>query len=113
MVRFFGKTEISQSTRIKLNIPLPFPLSESGFIMTISAYILLNIDIGRVKDVMDSLAKIEECRSVSVVSGVYDILVRVDVDTMEDLHDLTTERVHSIPGITKTITQVIEKEIRT
>ncbi|MHA2272296.1 MAG: Lrp/AsnC family transcriptional regulator [Candidatus Hodarchaeales archaeon] len=81
--------------------------------MSVSAYIFLNVEIGSVRDVMNALTKIEECRSVAVVSGVYDILVRVDIESLEALHDLTVEGIHKIPGITKTITQVIEKEIRT
>ncbi len=81
--------------------------------MSVSAYIFANVDIGSVKSVMNEVAEIEECRSVAVVSGAYDLLVRVDARNMEDLHDITTERIHKIQGIKKTITQVVEKEIRT
>lgn len=56
------------------------------------------------------MRKLENVEKISIVAGEYDIVVRVRVDTLEQLLEVTNE-LQLIEGIAKTTTQVIEKEI--
>jgi DNA-binding Lrp family transcriptional regulator len=56
------------------------------------------------------MRKLENVEKISIVAGEYDIVVRVRVDTLEQLLEVTNE-LQMIEGIAKTTTQVIEKEI--
>lgn len=56
------------------------------------------------------MRKIEKIAKISVVAGDYDIVVRAQVDNLEELLKVT-DKIQLIPGIRKTTTQVIEKEL--
>ncbi len=78
--------------------------------MPVAAYILVNVAVGRIQSVIDKLKEIEGVRVVSFTAGQYDVIVRVEVETLEDLFYLT-EKIHEIDGIERTNTHVVEKEI--
>ena len=76
----------------------------------INAYILINMQPGDSEKPINEMRKIENIVKVSVVAGEFDIVVRVQVKTLEKLLKVTNN-IQKIPGVLKTTTQVIEKEI--
>ena len=56
------------------------------------------------------MRKIENVEKISVVAGEYDIVVRVHVENLEKLLEVTN-KIQMVDGVKKTTTQVIEKEI--
>lgn len=78
--------------------------------LLITAYILINVKIGYIDKVMEDLKKIRNVKSVAITAGLYDLVVRVKVETLEELFQVTNE-IHEIEGIERTNTHVIEKEI--
>lgn len=65
---------------------------------------------GRSDLAIKQMRSIERIEKISVVAGEYDIVVRVHVDSLEDLLTVT-DKIHEIAGVKKTTTQVIEKEL--
>ena len=76
----------------------------------ISAYILISIRPGSSDKAIKEMRKIKNIAKISVVAGDYDIVVRVQVKSLQDLLKVT-DKIHMVDGIKKTTTQVIEKEI--
>jgi DNA-binding Lrp family transcriptional regulator len=76
----------------------------------INAYILISMRPGKSDTVINEMRKIENVEKISVVAGEYDIVVRVQVKTLEKLLKVT-DKLQLIDGVKKTTTQVIEKEI--
>jgi len=76
----------------------------------INAYILIAMDPGGSDRAIKEMRKIENIEKISIVAGEYDIVVRVQVETLEDLL-YVTDKIHGITGVKKTTTQVIEKEL--
>jgi DNA-binding Lrp family transcriptional regulator len=76
----------------------------------INAYILISLETGNSKEVIKEMRTIENIEKISIVAGDYDIVVRVMVETLEDLLHVT-DKIHLIQGVKKTTTQVIEKEL--
>ena len=76
----------------------------------INAYILLNMKPGNSDKAIKDMRKIENVRKISVIAGEYDIVVRVEVKTLDKLLNIT-DKIQMINGINKTTTQIIEKEI--
>jgi len=76
----------------------------------INAYILIHISPGNTEKIITQLRKIENIAKISVVAGDFDIVARVQVKSLERLLK-TTDKIQMIKGISKTTTQVIEKEI--
>jgi len=56
------------------------------------------------------MRKIENVKKISIVAGEYDIVIRVEVKTLDKLLKVT-DKIQMIKGVNKTTTQVIEKEI--
>jgi DNA-binding Lrp family transcriptional regulator len=76
----------------------------------ISAYILINIKPGNSEKIITEMRKIENVTKVSVVAGEFDIVVRVQVKSLDKLLKVTN-KLQMIEGVKKTTTQVIEKEV--
>lgn len=76
----------------------------------IKAYILILTYVGNLKAVLEEMRKLINVESIAVVAGDYDIIVKAKVEKLEDLMELT-DKIHSIKGVKRTNTQVIEKEI--
>jgi len=65
---------------------------------------------GNVDKAIKEMRKIENVAKISVVAGEYDIVVRAQVKSLEELLDVT-DKLQMIEGVKKTTTQVIEKEL--
>ncbi len=73
------------------------------------AYILINAKLGKTNDVLAKLKKIPGITTVAVITGEYDIIVRVETADMNEMYNRTQE-VHLIDGIIETTTSIIQKE---
>ncbi len=76
----------------------------------INAYILISMKPGNSDHAIAEMRKIEHVVKISVVAGEFDIIIRVQVKTLEQLLKVTN-KIHVIDSVLKTTTQVIEKEI--
>ncbi|HUT80918.1 MAG TPA: Lrp/AsnC ligand binding domain-containing protein [Candidatus Bathyarchaeia archaeon] len=75
----------------------------------VKAYIMLSVKLGKTNDVLAKLKQIPNVTSVAVITGEYDIIVRVETVTMDEMYNRTQE-IHLIEGILETNTSVIQKE---
>ena len=54
------------------------------------AYVLLTVEIGSEREVWDSLKEISEVKEAYQISGVYDFIIHVKAETLQELKDLIT-----------------------
>ena len=76
---------------------------------SIMAYVLMEIEIGLTDDVVEQLRAIEQAIRIAVTTGGYDIVMLLEVESLEELYDITVHRIHVIKGIKDTQTAVVEK----
>jgi len=76
----------------------------------INAYILITMEPGDTDIAISEMRKIENIAKISVTAGEFDIVVRVQVKSLDKLLKVTN-KIQMIDGVKKTTTQVIEKEI--
>ncbi len=72
--------------------------------MAAKAFILIETVVGRNKAVVVALKQLEGVKTVDTVTGPYDIIATVEGETINDIGDLVTAKIHPIPGISKTVT---------
>ena len=65
---------------------------------------------GETDKAITEMRKIENVAKISIVTGEYDVVVRTQVKTLDQLLKVTN-KIQMIKGVLKTTTQVIEKEI--
>jgi len=68
------------------------------------AFVLIETAVGKIKEVVSALEKIEGLRSVDAVTGPYDIIAVVEGENLNAVGRLVTEKVHPVSGINRTIT---------
>ncbi len=76
----------------------------------IQAYILIQTRVGTMATAIKQMKKLSNIENISVVAGDYDIIAKANVGSLEKLMELT-DKIQEIPGINRTNTLVIEKEI--
>jgi DNA-binding Lrp family transcriptional regulator len=74
--------------------------------LTTRAYILIETQVGKSRDVVTALRSLSGVPSADIITGDFDIIVLVEAADMVALADLVTGRVQSIPGVIRTITCV-------
>ena len=72
--------------------------------MTSKAFILIETGVGKSKAVADVLRKLEGVDSVDIVTGPYDVIAVIHGETLNDVGELVTEKIHPVPGISRTVT---------
>jgi DNA-binding Lrp family transcriptional regulator len=72
--------------------------------MTVSAFVLIQTEVGKAAQVAEEVGGIEGVVSAEDVTGPYDVIVRAEANTMDDLGRLVVSRVQLIDGITRTLT---------
>lgn len=68
------------------------------------AFILVETKLGQIEKVLDKLLDVEEVAEAYSVAGPYAIVAKVETDSFEKLVKVIPERIHTIEGITKTLT---------
>jgi DNA-binding Lrp family transcriptional regulator len=68
------------------------------------AFILIETAVGKNKDVVSLLGKLEGVKSVDTVTGPYDIIAVVEGESLNEIGDLITGKIHPISGINRTVT---------
>ena len=68
------------------------------------AFILIETTVGKTKGVVAALGKMKGITSVDTVTGPYDIIAIAEGETLNDIGDLVTAKIHPIDGISRTVT---------
>jgi DNA-binding Lrp family transcriptional regulator len=69
----------------------------------IEAFVLVQVDVTVGRKVGDEIARIPGVKLAQVVTGPYDVVVRIEADTMELIGKLIDE-IQKIAGVTRTLT---------
>lgn len=70
----------------------------------VQAYILIQTEVGKARDVANTIADIGGVSKVDAVTGPYDVIVLTEAETVDELGSLVVSRVQNVPGITRTLT---------
>ncbi|AIA06144.1 MULTISPECIES: Lrp/AsnC family transcriptional regulator [Streptomyces] len=70
----------------------------------VQAYILIQTEVGRASAVAEVIAKIPGVLTAEDVTGPYDVIVRAQADTVDELGRMVVAKVQQVDGITRTLT---------
>lgn len=77
--------------------------------MTI-AYVLVTTEVGAEEEVRNKLLKEPEIMEADVVFGVYDLVVKIKADSMEQVRKVVTWKIRRIDKVTSTQTLIVATE---
>jgi len=77
-----------------------------GWELTAQAFVFVNVIAGAEKEVLKTLRKVPEVKEAYLAYGVYDIVARVETDSMNRLKEVITREVRGLDGIRSTLTTI-------
>jgi DNA-binding Lrp family transcriptional regulator len=70
----------------------------------VHAYILIQTEVGKAAAVAAEISGIPGVTTAEDVTGPYDVIVRADADSVDQLGQLVVARIQNVEGITRTLT---------
>ncbi|MER6105044.1 Lrp/AsnC ligand binding domain-containing protein [Streptomyces sp. NPDC001832] len=70
----------------------------------VQAYILIQTEVGKASTVAETIANIPGVIRAEDVTGPYDVIVRAQADTVDELGRMVVAKVQQVEGITRTLT---------
>ncbi len=72
--------------------------------MAVQAYILIQTEVGKAAAVAAAIADLEGVAQAEDVTGPYDVIVRAEAQSVDELGKLVVARIQGVQGITRTLT---------
>ncbi|MGP8298872.1 Lrp/AsnC family transcriptional regulator [Streptomyces inhibens] len=70
----------------------------------VQAYILIQTEVGKASAVAEVISTIQGVLQAEDVTGPYDVIVRAQADTVDELGRMVVAKVQQVEGITRTLT---------
>jgi DNA-binding Lrp family transcriptional regulator len=77
--------------------------------MPVSAYVLVTLNPGTEKNMLEKVAHFDEVVKVSMMYGEYDALVKVRTENLDQLNAFLTDKLRVLPDIFQTATLIVAK----
>ena len=68
---------------------------------------MINAEIGAETEVLKGLKDIKEVEEAHMVYGVYDIIARIETDTMQELKDIISWKIRRLDKVRSTLTMIV------
>ena len=72
--------------------------------MAAKAFVLIETAVGKTRDVANVLGQLHGVKSVDPVTGPYDIITVIEGESLTEIGELVTSKIHPVPGISRTVT---------
>ena len=71
-----------------------------------TAYILINTEVAAEEEVLEKLKKLPEVKEAHLVYGIYDLIAKVEAETLETLKEDVTKHLRSLDKVRSTMTMI-------
>ncbi len=78
--------------------------------MTAMAYVLIEATAGKGNDILAALQDLPQTVQVDRVTGPYDVICILEMESLDDLGSTVRDEIHSIEGISRTTSCAIAKQ---
>jgi DNA-binding Lrp family transcriptional regulator len=72
--------------------------------MSVTAYVLIQTEVGKAVSVAEQARKITGVLSADDVTGPYDVIVKTEAPSLDELGKMVVSHIQSVEGITRTFT---------
>ena len=72
--------------------------------MAAKAFVLIETVVGKSKEVVAALKHLDGVKSVDTVTGPYDVIAVIEAETLSDIGEIITGKIHPIVGTSRTVT---------
>jgi len=72
-----------------------------------TAFLLLNTETGLEAEVMKGLKDLNEVKEAHILDGAYDVIVRMETATMQELKDAVNWKIRRLESVHSTLTMIV------
>jgi len=72
-----------------------------------SAFVMINTEVGAEKEVLERLRKLTDIKESYAVFGIYDIVAKIEADSMEKLKEIIDWRIRRLDRVRSTLTMIV------
>ena len=76
-----------------------------------TAFVLINAELGKEEGILKELRSIGNVKEAHFVYGVYDIIAKVEADSMEKLKEIVTFKIRRLGDVRSTLTMTVAEGI--
>ena len=80
--------------------------------MGVVAYVLVTLNPGTEKDMLEKISYLDEVSEVSMMYGEYDAIIKLSTGNLEQLNQFLTDKLRVLPDIFQTATLIVAKQYR-
>lgn len=73
----------------------------------IIAFVIINVELGKDKEALNALKELVEAKEAYMVYGIYDIITRIEAETMQELNDVIGKKIRRINNVRSTQTLIV------
>jgi len=70
------------------------------------AYVLMNVELGAEEKTLAEVRKIPNVKECYRIYGVYDMIAKVEGESLDTLKQLVISRIRRLPGVRSTLTTI-------
>ena len=75
------------------------------------AFVLINSELGKEESVLKELRSIENVKETHLVFGVYDIIAKVEAESIEKIKEIVAFKIRRIRDVRSTLTMTVAEGI--
>jgi len=76
-----------------------------------TAFVLINAELGKEEGILKELRSISSVKEAHFVYGVYDIIAKVEAESMEKLKEIVTFKIRRLADVRSTLTMTVAEGI--
>ena len=73
-------------------------------------YVLLKVEVGSEREVLNALDEIPDVKEAYQIHGLYDLIICVEAETLQEFKDVIYKRIKNIDKIRSTLTMICIKD---
>lgn len=74
------------------------------------AFVFINVNAGSEAEVVNKLRELPEVKEAYFVYGVYDVVAKIETESVEDLKEVLTGKIRKLDNIRSTLTTIISED---
>ena len=78
-----------------------------GVLVLPEAFLLISSEVGQEHQVISELQSIPEVKESYAVYGVYDVIAKIEAESMQHLKDVVSLRIRQLDSVRTTLTMVV------
>ena len=71
------------------------------------SYVLINVELGSEEEILNEVRKIPSVKECHRLYGIYDMIAKVEADSMDTLKQVVTWKIRRLTGVRSTVTTIV------